>query len=204
MLHLQKNAANLQFSTFFFSLKFVILLFWRHFCIQQYCAFLFPDLLKRRIFSEIIEIWQITCFSVLPWSHLPSNWWKTKFYSKTNKCCRHLTFTFIFPEHPLRVFKNSQTPPLLFHKSPQRLHPPRAPPRRSMPPKMGGGPPTWWGGMWWAAPLLGGDLVVVDHPHGDKYKKMCNLGNTYIDQKWFYMGFSKRTFCANNQRFCVF
>ena len=41
----------------------------------QWCntffAFLFPDLLKRRIFFEFVKTWQITCFGVLPWSHLP-------------------------------------------------------------------------------------------------------------------------------------
>ena len=47
---------------------------------QLCCAFLFPDLLKRRIFSEAFEIWQITCFGVLPWSHLPYYWWETKIY----------------------------------------------------------------------------------------------------------------------------
>ena len=74
---------------------------------EQYCAFLFPDLLKRRLFSEFIKIWQITCFGVLPWSHLPTNWWKTKFYSKTNKWSADISlslFTFTFLEHSLRVF----------------------------------------------------------------------------------------------------
>ena len=53
--------------------------------IIQYCAFLFPDLLKRQLFSEFIKTWQITCFGLLPWSHLPSYWWETKFYSLKNK-----------------------------------------------------------------------------------------------------------------------
>ena len=74
-------------------------------CPSQYSALLFPDLLKRHLFSEFIKHWQITCFGVLPRSHLPSYWCETKFYSKTNNCCRHLTFTFTFPEHPFRVFK---------------------------------------------------------------------------------------------------
>ena len=74
-------------------------------CPSQYSALLFPDLLKRQLFSEFIKHWQITCFGVLPRSHLPSYWCETKFYSKTNNCCRHLTFTFTFPEHPFRVFK---------------------------------------------------------------------------------------------------
>ena len=42
--------------------------------------FLFPDLLKRLLFSEFIKILHITCFGVLPWSHLPTYWWETKFY----------------------------------------------------------------------------------------------------------------------------
>ena len=76
----------------------------RIFCwvsIFQYCAFLFPDLLKRGLFSEFIKIWQITCFGVLPWSHLPYYWCKTKFNSKTSKWSPEILLS--LSQH--RVFK---------------------------------------------------------------------------------------------------
>ena len=34
--------------------------------LTQYRAFLFHDLLERQLFSEFIEIWQITCFGKSP------------------------------------------------------------------------------------------------------------------------------------------